>query len=191
MKLPLTIPRRRGAFQSYINICYGIGSALGAALGGALAENLGWRWEFGIQIPPLVVCCGVALVAIPGDIGVQEGKKSVWTALREFDAKGSLLLTTSITFFILALNLGGNVLPCKFSSCLTSEFEFLTCVGSHPFVIASLVIFGVCFPTFIWVESFVAKPIMPLHLIRSHPRANLIFSNFLGALLSNSILFNM
>lgn len=80
-----------------------MGSALGAALGGALAEGLGWRWEFGIQIPPLLVCCGVSLVAIPADIGVQEGKKSMWTAIREFDAKGSLLLTSAITFLILGL----------------------------------------------------------------------------------------
>lgn len=39
----------RGNYQSYINIVFGSGSALGAATGGFLADNLGWRWEFGIQ----------------------------------------------------------------------------------------------------------------------------------------------
>lgn len=34
-------------------------------------------------------------------------------------------------------------------------------------------------------------PIMPLHLILKPPRANLLVSNFIAALLSNSILFNM
>jgi hypothetical protein len=33
----------RGAYQSYINIVFGIGSALGAATGGAIADHLGWR----------------------------------------------------------------------------------------------------------------------------------------------------
>jgi MFS family permease len=33
----------RGAYQSYINIIFGVGSALGAALGGAIADHLGWR----------------------------------------------------------------------------------------------------------------------------------------------------
>jgi hypothetical protein len=33
----------RGTYQSYINIVFGIGSALGAALGGAIADHLGWR----------------------------------------------------------------------------------------------------------------------------------------------------
>lgn len=38
----------RGAYQSYINIIFGIGSAMGAALGGAIADHWGWRWEFGM-----------------------------------------------------------------------------------------------------------------------------------------------
>lgn len=39
----------RGIYQSYINIFFGLGAALGAATGGAMADNLGWRWEFGVQ----------------------------------------------------------------------------------------------------------------------------------------------
>lgn len=39
----------RGVYQSYINIVYGLGSALGVAAGGAMADTLGWRWEFGVQ----------------------------------------------------------------------------------------------------------------------------------------------
>lgn len=65
------------------------------------------------------------------------------------------------------------------------------CSGSHPLVITSLIVFTICFPAFFLVESRVSKPIMPLGLIRRPPRANLIFSNFMGALLSNSIFFNM
>ncbi|PHH71175.1 hypothetical protein CDD83_5248 [Cordyceps sp. RAO-2017] len=165
---------RRGAYQSYMNVTYGVGSALGAALGGAMAEALGWRWEFGVQIPPLLVCLAVSALAIPDGLGVAGERASVWQALQAFDARGSLLLTASITFLILGLNLGGNVLP-----------------WSHPFVVASLVVFAVCFPAFLAVESRAAKPIMPLYLIRHAPRANLIFSNFIAALLSNSIFFNI
>lgn len=58
-------------------------------------------------------------------------------------------------------------------------------------MIASLVIFGVCFPVFLYVQSYVARPIMPLYLVRRSPRMNIIFSNFFAALLSNAILFNM
>jgi len=98
--------RRRGAYQSFINVTFGVGSALGSALGGAMAEALGWRWEFGVQIPPLLLCIGVSAVAIPADLGVVEcgrERKGVWAALREFDARGSLLLTGAISFLILGL----------------------------------------------------------------------------------------
>lgn len=92
----------------------GVGGALGAALGGALAEALGWRWEFGIQLPFMFIVTVVAALAVPSDIGLQEDKRrSAMEILREFDIKGSVLLTSCVTFLILGLNLGGNVLPCK------------------------------------------------------------------------------
>ena len=68
-----------------------------------MAEALGWRWEFGVQIPPMVLCIGIATVAIPRDLGIVGERKGVYQALREFDAKGSLLLTASISFLILGL----------------------------------------------------------------------------------------
>ncbi|KAG6007520.1 hypothetical protein E4U21_005821 [Claviceps maximensis] len=166
---------RRGSYQSYMNMVYGASSALGAAVGGAMAEALGWRWEFGVQVPALLLCLAVSAVAIPDDLGVPAGdRKSMWAALREFDTKGSLLLTMSVSFLILGLNLGGNVMS-----------------WSHPFVITSLAIFVVCFPSFLLVESRVDKPIMPLRLITHAPRANLIFANFCGAFLANAIFFNI
>lgn len=55
-------------------------------------------------MPPLLLIFVVCFIAIPDDIGLQ-GKpaKTVMQALREFDVKGSLLLTTSTTLFILGL----------------------------------------------------------------------------------------
>ncbi|TQV98827.1 hypothetical protein V2A60_007476 [Cordyceps javanica] len=166
---------RRGSFQALINATWGAGSAIGAAAGGWLAETVGWRWEFGIQVPLLVLIFASSFFAIPRDIGIR-GKpaKTVMQALREFDLKGSALLTTSTTTFILGLNLGGNILP-----------------WSHPIVAASAVLFAVAFPAFLWVESRAARPIMPLHLITKMPHANLIFGNFIASLLVNAVLFNM
>ncbi|KFA67817.1 hypothetical protein S40285_06970 [Stachybotrys chlorohalonatus IBT 40285] len=167
---------QRPTYQSYVNVVYGIGSALGAALGGAMAEALGWRWEFGIQVPVLLLCLVVSQLCIPSDLGLQAASASgtVWDAFAEFDFIGSILLTVSVTFFILGLNLGGNVLP-----------------WSHPFVIASLCIFALGFPAFLWVETTAAKPIMPLRIVQAAPRANLIFSNVLAAVMSNAIIFNI
>lgn len=95
----------RGVYQSYLNIVYGIGSALGAATGGAIAESLGWRWEFGVQVPLLALALCIACTTVPQKLGLQEGveKKTVWEAMKLFDYRGSVLLTTSITFLILGL----------------------------------------------------------------------------------------
>ncbi|KAH8201120.1 hypothetical protein TruAng_004747 [Truncatella angustata] len=165
---------RRGTYQSYVNVVYGLGSAAGAALGGLMADTLGWRWEFGVQVPAIILCLVAAIALIPADIGLLGKRDTFMEAMRAFDFKGSILLTTSTTFLILGLNLGGNILP-----------------WSHPFVIASLIIFIICFPACLWAESRAKLPIMPLDLLRSAPRANMIFSNFLGSFLLNAILFNV
>lgn len=95
----------RGAYQSYINIVFGAGSMLGAALGGAIADHLGWRMEFAIQIPFLIICLLIAWFTIPRNLGLAEGvrQKTLLEAMKVFDLKGSILLTTSITFLILGI----------------------------------------------------------------------------------------
>lgn len=166
---------RRGTYQSYINANYGVSSTLGAALGGFMADYLGWRWEFGVQVPLLALCVGISAITIPGDLGLLSSKRATFAqVIRSFDFKGSFLLTSSITFLILALGLGGNILP-----------------WSHPFVLGSLATFAVCFPAFLWAESVASRPIMPLYLIRRAPHANMIFSNTVAAFLMNAIIFNM
>lgn len=163
----------RGIYQSYINAIYGVGATLGAALGGFMADYLGWRWEFGIQVPPIVLCVAISMITIPHDLGLTAKKATFIQAMRSFDFRGSVLLTSAITFLILGLNLGGNVLP-----------------WSDPFVIASLAIFAASFPLFLVAEAKAARPIMPLHLIRRGPHANMIFSNALAAFIMNAIMFN-
>ncbi|KAM3561649.1 hypothetical protein MY1884_002267 [Beauveria asiatica] len=160
---------------SLFNGTWGAGSAVGAATGGWLAETLGWRWEFGIQVPPLLLVFGASFAAIPDNVGLW-GKpaRTALQALREFDLVGSGLSTATTTALILALNLGGNILP-----------------WSHPIVVASMVVFAFSFPAFLWAESRTAKPIMPLHLVTKMPHANLIFGSFLASLLFNAVLFNM
>ncbi|KAJ4294796.1 hypothetical protein N0V88_005030 [Collariella sp. IMI 366227] len=183
MKILLTLSGRmnadgsriRGAFQSYMNITYGVGSMLGAALGGVMADYLGWRWEFGVQVPLVVIVLVVSTVVVPDDLGLHgKQKKTLREALQTFDFKGSILMSTSVTFLILGLNLGGNVLP-----------------WSHPFVIASLTLFAVLFPLFLFVETLSVKPIMPLHLVLKSPHLNLVFSNHIAAFLSTATLFNV
>ena len=45
----------RGVYQSYINLCLGIGGCLGLAFGGFLCDQVGWRGAFLVQLPFLSV----------------------------------------------------------------------------------------------------------------------------------------
>ena len=69
-----------------------------------MADTLGWRWEFGVQVPVLVLGIILAMLVIPEDLGLQgRQRESLRVALNNFDLRGSLLLTVSVTFFILGL----------------------------------------------------------------------------------------
>jgi MFS family permease len=166
----------RGTYQAYINLLYGSGAAFGAAFGGALCDSIGWRWTFGIQIPPIIFIIVIAYLFVPTDLGPQLARRSNqpwWEIVREFDIAGSFLLASSVAFLILGLNLGGNVLPWQ-----------------HPFVIFSLVFSVFCGSVLLWVESRAKRPVMPLAMVSKSPRANLVFSNFFSMIGINHVLFN-
>lgn len=77
---------------------------LGAGLGGMMADYLGWRWEFGVQIPILAISLVIAVTTIPDDLGLHgKPKESIREAMKSFDFMGSFLMATSVTFLILGL----------------------------------------------------------------------------------------
>ncbi|KIW16764.1 hypothetical protein PV08_03954 [Exophiala spinifera] len=167
----------RGVFQSHINLAFGLGSASGAALGGWLCDSLGWRWAFGIQVPVIGLCLIMAFVFTPSHMGpmllvTTEG--GAWSALKSFDYLGSVTLSLTVTSLILALNLGGNLLP-----------------WSSPVVLSCFVGFAMMGCLFVVIETRTPHPLMPLHLLCKAPVANLVFANLLGGVASNTILFNL
>ncbi|KAI4938317.1 hypothetical protein J4E85_000757 [Alternaria conjuncta] len=166
----------RGTYQAYINLFYGGGSACGAAFGGFLCDKLGWRMTFAIQIPILVMLFINAIFTTPSSLGPNLAKRyglGLKEGLKGFDIAGSILLTVSVAFLILGLNLGGNIYPWK-----------------HWIVITSLVIALVTGAVLVKVESRAARAVMPLPMLFSKPRGNLVFNNFFAQVGMNTILFN-
>jgi MFS family permease len=166
----------RGTYQAYINLFYGGGSASGAAFGGFLCDRIGWRWTFGIQIPALLAVFVLAIFTTPASLGPNLAKtsgKGIVDTIKSFDLAGSFCLTTSAAFLILGLNLGGNVYP-----------------WSHPLVITSLVVAFVAGSILISVEQKAERPVMPLKMLSSKPRANIIFMGFFASAGINAIIFN-
>jgi MFS family permease len=166
----------RGTYQAYINLFYGGGSACGAAFGGFLCDRLGWRMTFFVQVPILVLLFINGIFTTPSSLGPNLARRSglgIRDALKGFDIAGSVLLTGSVAFLILGLNLGGNIYPWK-----------------HPIVIVSLAVALVAGAVLIRVESRAARAVMPLPMLFSTPRGNLVFNNFFAQIGMNTILFN-
>ncbi|KAF2671768.1 MFS general substrate transporter [Microthyrium microscopicum] len=166
----------RGTYQAYINLLYGSGAAFGTAFGGALCDTIGWRGAFAIQIPLILFITICAYINVPSNLGPQLAKHSSLTVrqtIQQFDIAGSLLLMLSVALLILGLNLGGNILP-----------------WSNPFVIGSLIVSLIAGGVLVWVESKALRPVMPLAMIASPPRSNIVLSNFFSMIGINHILFN-
>ncbi|KAK2802469.1 hypothetical protein FQN51_004532 [Onygenales sp. PD_10] len=166
----------RGIYQSYIGIAYGLGNCLGLAFGGLIADSLGWRAAFWIQLPMLAVLFIATYVSLPSKLGPQLAKErniGIREAFATLDIAGSVLLVIGATALMLGLNLGGNVFPWK-----------------HPLVISSLVAFCLVSFPFIRTERSATNPAIPLQLLKEAPHANLILGNFLAGASINTILFN-
>jgi len=150
---------------------------MGAAFGGLLCDSLGWRAAFSVQLPFIFVYGLLAFFSTPDNLGPNLAKtqgKTLREAFGSFDVVGALLLTVTITCLILGINLGGNVFT-----------------WTHPVVLTSLALFAVAAVLLVPVERRAEWPILPLPLLSTIPNANLMWSNFLGAIITNTVLFNV
>ncbi|KAJ9617396.1 hypothetical protein H2204_013818 [Knufia peltigerae] len=167
----------RGIYQSYFNMSWGLGNGLGAVLGGLLCDKLGWRAAFYVQLPFIFTYAILTLVFCPSDLGPNLAKtqgKSIRQAFKTFDTLGAITLTTTVTCLILGVNLGGNVFT-----------------WTHPLVITSLVLFVVAAVSLYFVERKAQLPMLPLKFLSTRPMGNLMWMNFFGAIVTNTVLFNV
>lgn len=166
----------RGHYQALINLFFGLGQACGAAFGGLMCDLLGWRWTFGVQIPLQLVVLLISVVWLPSNLGpcmAANSDKRWWQHLKTFDVSGSVLLACTVGAMILALNLGGNVLP-----------------WTHPLIPASFAVSLVSGAVLLRVESRAPLPVLPLSMLFTSPRGPLVFSNFFATMAGNAIMFN-
>ncbi|KAJ5558625.1 hypothetical protein N7535_008842 [Penicillium sp. DV-2018c] len=166
----------RGVYQSYINLCLGIGGSFGLAFGGFLCDHIGWRGAFFIQLPFIFVYMIAAALTVPANLGVKrtgDERMKFWQLVRSIDITGSIILIVCVTSLIVGLNFGGNVFP-----------------WSHPLIIASLVASLVLGVILVFYERQVPRPVLPIELMSKNPRASIIFGNFFASMSVNTVIFN-
>lgn len=160
--------RRRGLWQGFGNLSFGLGSGLGGVFGGWINDALSWRWAFLIQVP-LIVVSGL-LVHFTIKIPVKEKNMS---RIRRVDFLGSTTLVASLVLLLLALNSGGNLVP-----------------WTHPLVLTSLPLAALFLAAFVYTEDrLAAEPIIPVRLLLHRTVATSCLTNWFTTMAVFALLF--
>ncbi|HEU5216004.1 MAG TPA: MDR family MFS transporter [Gaiellaceae bacterium] len=134
-------PRERGRYMGLIGSVFAVASVAGPLLGGFLVDNLSWRWVFYVNLP--VGALAVLIVSTRLHLHTPHTRHRI-------DFLGTALLSGGVGALILLTTWGG------------SEYAW----GSN--MIVGLGVVGiVLLAVFVWWETRVDEPILPLHLFRS------------------------
>ena len=142
--------RKRGMYQALQNGMFGFGAICGASFGGSIADGIGWRWCFLLQVPISLVALLIGALVVKNPHGIIASDQSFRSAWSKVDSTGALLLVVAISSQLVGLSLGGNEL----------SWTSLWVIGS---LAASLVFFGL----FLYVEAKTgAIPVIPLRMLQ-------------------------
>ncbi|TPX07911.1 uncharacterized protein E0L32_010366 [Thyridium curvatum] len=141
---------KRGMYQALQNGMFGFGAICGASFGGLIANSIGWRWCFLLQVPISAMALLLGYLVVKNPIDTIHHGSTVQKLCQQVDFAGALLLVTAISIQLVGLSLGGNQLP-----------------WSSPWVISSLVGSVLLLGLFLWIEATTsARPMIPLRLLR-------------------------
>lgn len=132
-------PRQRGKYQGIMGAVFGVTSVVGPLIGGTVTDNLGWRWLFYLTLPLGVVAFAFILRFLHLKAENQHGS---------VDYLGMLTLTPGLVIGLLATSWGG------------SSYAW----GS-PVIIGMYAVAALFLAAFVVVETRVAEPLLPLHLL--------------------------
>ncbi|KAL8723512.1 MAG: hypothetical protein Q9225_000245, partial [Loekoesia sp. 1 TL-2023] len=160
--------RKRGLWQGFGNVCYGLGNGLGGVFGGWINDVWGWRVAFLIQVP-LTVVSGI-LVFFTVHIPIKHSDQSIW---KRIDFLGALTLVIALVLLLLGINSGGNIVP-----------------WTHPLVLVSLPLSAVFLLIFIYVEaSYASEPVIPVRLLLDRTVLSACLTNWFSSMWQFAILF--
>ncbi|KAF8157219.1 member of the major facilitator superfamily [Crassisporium funariophilum] len=163
--------RNRGTWQGILNIVFASGNTVGASLGGYLADTIGWRWAFLIQVPITVVAIIAVYIAL--DLPKAEAS-NFFVKLKRVDFGGAFFLVFTVFFLLFALDRGGNV----------AWHDRLT--------IYSLSAFAVCFVCFAFIEmEFASEPFAPKRIIVNRSLIASYLVNFFGIASAFTMIFHI
>ncbi|KAK3332623.1 major facilitator superfamily domain-containing protein [Cercophora scortea] len=168
--------KQRGMYQAMQNILVGFGAVLGASLGGMIAERIGWRWCFLLQVPVsmLALVVGYLVLENPAHTIIElDPARQFRSALRYLDLSGAGFLVVGLVAQLAGLSFGGNEYPWM----------------SAP-VIGTLAASTVFLAVFIGIESKTkAIPMIPLRMLNSWQPIAVQLTNVFSGMASYAYMF--
>ncbi|KAF4917153.1 Multidrug resistance protein fnx1 [Colletotrichum fructicola] len=161
--------RRRGIFQGIGNIAYGSGAMLGGVFGGLINDHTAWGWRlaFLVQVPPVLV--SAVLVAVLVKVPPKASDKSY---LARIDFGGVFLTISFLVLLLLGLNAGGNLVPWV-----------------HPLPLTTIPLSFLAFGAFLFWETKVKQPIIPVRLLANRTILSACLTNLLCTMVMMMALF--
>ncbi|ACQ78729.1 drug resistance transporter, EmrB/QacA subfamily [Beutenbergia cavernae DSM 12333] len=138
-------PRQRGRYAGYMGAVMAFATVSGPLLGGLIVDVswLGWRWCYWSAIPLALI----AMVVLARRLHVPPPSRTEV----KVDWLGATLISAAVTLLLLWVSFAGPTHSYDWISWQTAVM-----------VPGALALFGL----FIWVESRVAEPIVPLWILR-------------------------
>src|SRR3954452_22039477 len=150
--------RRNAALQGMLAGLMGISFIAGPLIGGFLADSVGWRWVFLVNLPIGAVALAIVLLTLPASVGRNEGRT------KPLDLAGIALLTASIGLILVGLTQHTTV-----GAWLDARTRGRPTAG-----LVGLI-------AFVRVERRAASPIIPLSLFADRRTAALLAAGATGA----------
>lgn len=157
-------PSQRGRLSGLFGAVFGLSSIVGPTAGGFITDHWSWRWVFEVNVPVGMIAVGVVLAGLP-----YVRSKASW---RDIDFAG-------------AVTLAGGIVPLLIALSITRDHAW-----TSPQVMGLLAVSALMLAAFVFVESRVAQPIVPLHLFKNPTFTVSMVVGFLTAFgMFGSILF--
>jgi EmrB/QacA subfamily drug resistance transporter len=157
-------PEQRGRAQGLFGAVFGLSSVVGPTAGGFITDHWSWRWVFEVNIPVGIVAVAVVMAGLP-----YVRSKASW---RDIDFWGAFTLSAGVVPMLIALS-------------ITRDHAW-----TSPQVMGLLAFAAVMLAAFVFVESRVEHPIVPLVLFKNPTFTVSMIVGFLTAFgMFGSILF--
>ncbi|OCF38301.1 multidrug resistance protein fnx1 [Kwoniella heveanensis CBS 569] len=153
---------------------FGSGSMIGGPTAGWLTDRYGWHYSFWVQLPIVFFCAVIVSLFLP-TAPIPPTHKSLLSGLASLDWLGSFFLISSTFSLILGL------------SFHTSYLE----PWSSPIVWGLILCSVFTAAAFVYTETKVERPVVPLHLFKSNHIAAIMVSGFFLSIGNQAFMFQI